>query len=418
MKMNRTIQHSLLLLFFLWICAANAQTDSLSNTREATYRDGLPNFFNKIKKGKKVKVAYLGGSITRADKGWREQIFNWLQQAYPKALFEQVMAAIGGTGSDFGAYRLKNHVLEYKPDLVFVEFAVNDQPKTAQQVKEAMEGIVRQIWKANRKTDICFVYTFHKVQLPLYLKGKFPVSATAMETIADYYKIPSICMALPAVKLIEENKMLIQGKAKDYPDKIVFSEDGTHPFAETGHKIYAETVIQHLKELPLVGKSRKHPRLDALMVNNLEKVGMIKMDKVEKSKGWQLVDSVVLNKPFASLMPPVYASTDTTDFIKINFKGSRLGLVDIIGPSSGQIVVSIDNTPPQYINRFDDYCTYYRMSYNLISGLSEGEHTAIIKVSPNKLDKAGILSKRNNTINNIQIFEKQALYIGAILIEK
>eukprot|EP01036_Dinobryon_divergens_P044351 gene44351-59171_t len=76
---------------------------------------------------------------------------------------------------------------------------------------------------------------------------------------------------------------------------------------------------------------------------------MVLVDKIEKSQGWQLVDSVVLNKPFASLMPPVYASTDTTDFIKINFKGNRLGLVDIIGPSSGQIVVSIDNAPPRFL---------------------------------------------------------------------
>ena len=95
MKKSKSIQHSLLLLFFLWACASNAQTDSLANAVEADYRKGLPNFFNKIIKGKKVKVAYLGGSITRADKGWREQTFNWLQQAYPKAQFEQIMAAIG-----------------------------------------------------------------------------------------------------------------------------------------------------------------------------------------------------------------------------------------------------------------------------------------------------------------------------------
>lgn len=32
-------------------------------------------------------------------------------------------------------------------------------------------------------------------------------------------------------------------------------------------------------------------------------------------------------------------------------------------------------------------CTYFRMNYSLISGLSEGEHTTIIKVLPKKLDK-------------------------------
>jgi lysophospholipase L1-like esterase len=395
-----------------------AQTDSISTAIESTYRAGLPNFFSKIKKEQNVKIAYLGGSITRADKGWREQTFHWFQQQYPTVQFEQIMAAIGGTGSDFGAYRLKNHVLQYKPDLVFVEFAVNDHAKTSQQVKASMEGIVRQIWKANRKTDICFVYTFQKVQLPSYQKKKFPLSASAMETIADHYKIPSICVALPAVKLIEEGNMILQGKAKDYPDKMVFSEDGVHPFSETGHKIYAETMMQHLKALENIEKSVKHALLKPLILNNLEKVKLIAADHIKKSEGWQVVDSVVMGKPFASLLPKVYASIDTAQYLKVSFKGNRFGWVDVIGPSSGQIVVWVDDAPPQYINRFDDYCTYYRMSYRLLGGFSAGKHTAIVKISTNKLDKASILANRNNTINNPETYKKHAFYFGAFLTNK
>ncbi len=408
----------LIFILCLFVCSysVHAQGDSLVDVIEATYRGGLPNFFHKINDHKTIKVAYLGGSITRADKGWRDQTFSWLQETYPSAQFVQIMAAIGGTGSDFGAYRLKNHVLDNQPDLVFVEFAVNDQSKTSQQVKESIEGIVRQIWKANPTTDICFVYTFQKVQLSIYQKGKFPVSASAMEAIADYYKIPTICMALPAIKLIEEGKMIVQGKIKDNPDKQVFSEDGVHPFVETGHKIYAEKVKEHFQAMQGVGTQGKHKIKKALLASNLENVEMVTLDKIEKSKGWQLVDSVVLNKPFASLMPPVYGTADTSDFIKISFKGNSLGFVDVIGPTSGQIMVTIDNNAPQYINRFDKYCTYYRMHYYIISALPDGNHTAIIKLSSNKVDKVKILSEKNNAATIVD--EKQALYIGAFLVGK
>jgi len=407
---------SILLLFSCR--AVLAQTDSISKAVEATYRAGLPNFYNKIRNKQTVKIAYLGGSITRADNGWREQTFNWFKQQYPSIKFEQIMAAIGGTGSDFGAYRLQNHVLKHKPDLVFVEFAVNDNAKNSQQVKEAIEGIVRQIWEANRKTDICFVYAFQKIQLSYYHGNKFPVSASAMETVADFYKIPSICLALTVIKLIEEGKMILQGKVKDFPNKMVFSEDGVHPFTGTGHRIYAETIIQHLKTLENQGKSFKHALLKPLSLNNLGKVKMINADKIEKSKGWEVVDSVVVGKPFASLLPKVYASTDTSQFIKISFKGNSFGWVDVMGPSSGQIIVWVDGNPPQYINRFDDYCTYYRMSYHFLSGFSAGKHTAIIKISPNKLDKAAILANRNNTIDNPETFKKQAFYFGPFLMKK
>src|SRR5260221_612405 len=88
-------------------------------------RTGLPNFFAKVHAGKPVTVAYFGGSITAAN-GWRPKTFAWLHERYPKVAFTEVNAAIGGTGSDLGAFRLGHDVLSHKPDLVFVEFAVND----------------------------------------------------------------------------------------------------------------------------------------------------------------------------------------------------------------------------------------------------------------------------------------------------
>lgn len=414
--MLKTLRAIITALLFSF--SAAAQSDSLVDAVEAAYRAGLPNFFNKINKGKSVKIAYLGGSITRADRGWREQTFEAFQKQYPNVQFEEIMAAIGGTGSDFGAYRLGAHVLQYAPDLVFVEFAVNDNGKTAQQVKASMEGIVRQIWKYNPKTDICLVYTFQKVQLPWYEKGKFPVSASAMEAVAEHYQIPTVCMGLPAIRLIQAGTMIVQGKAKDFPDKVIFSEDGVHPFPQTGQKVYAETLVKHFNELKTVGKPGKRTLKKALVSENLERATLIPVEKLERSAGWNIVDSVVTGKPFASLMPQVYASADTSQYLKVSFTGRSLGLLDVMGPSSGQIQVWIDRDPPRTLNRFDEYCTYYRMGYSVITGLSDGKHTAILKISPATLDKAAILAKRNNKINNPQTFEKHVFYPGAVLVEK
>lgn len=397
------------------VVTTKSQTVPLPVESEAIVRGGLPHFFSKIKENKKVKVAYLGGSITRADKGWRDQTFEWIQKQYPSVGFEQIMAAIGGTGSDFGAHRLQKHVLQYRPDLVFVEFAVNDNSKPANEIKEAMEGIVRQIWKQSPKIDICFVYTFSKPQLEFYQAGNFPVSASAMEQVADYYQIPSICMALPAVRLITEGKMLLQGKPKEQLDKMIFSEDGVHPFSETGQKVYAETVGRYLKQWETTTTPQKHKLKTPMMPHNLENAKLLSLDKINKSKGWKRVDTSAIGRGFASMFAPIYASGDSSDFLAFSFNGTSVGLVDIIGPSSGQVVVWIDQDAPRYINRFDEYCTYNRLSYTLINGLKAGTHKVTMKVSPNKLDKATILQKRNNKISDPALYEKQFLYIGAIL---
>ncbi|MBX2925692.1 MAG: SGNH/GDSL hydrolase family protein [Chitinophagaceae bacterium] len=140
-------------------CFAGGTVNEYGNGyREFNARGGLPNFFRKAGRGDSVKVAYLGGSIT-AQEGWRVYSLNWFKQRFPKAAFTEINAAIGGTGSDFGVFRLKDQVLKFDPDLVFVEFAVNDRNTPAEKIARSMEGIVRQVWQHNPSTDICFFYT-------------------------------------------------------------------------------------------------------------------------------------------------------------------------------------------------------------------------------------------------------------------
>lgn len=99
---------------------------SLVDTQECHPREGLPNFLAKAKTpGAEIKVAYFGGSIT-AQPGWRPKSLAHFQKTWPQAKFSEINAAIGGTGSDLGVFRLKHDVLDQKPDLLFVEFAVND----------------------------------------------------------------------------------------------------------------------------------------------------------------------------------------------------------------------------------------------------------------------------------------------------
>nr|WP_236649356.1 SGNH/GDSL hydrolase family protein [Rhodopirellula sp. SM50] len=89
-------------------------------------------------------------------------------------------------------FRLQRDALQHQPDLLFVEFAVNDGGAAPERIHQSMEGIVRQTWASNPKTDICFVYTLTQAMLPDLQSGKMPRAASAMEDLADHYAIPSI----------------------------------------------------------------------------------------------------------------------------------------------------------------------------------------------------------------------------------
>ncbi len=81
-----------------------------------------------------VNIVYLGGSITagasasdRPLYAWYGRLNKWLIDTYDHYVYPVLQnAGVGGHSSWVGAVRLQSDVLDYDPDVVVVEFAVND----------------------------------------------------------------------------------------------------------------------------------------------------------------------------------------------------------------------------------------------------------------------------------------------------
>lgn len=116
------------ILFLIMESASEAQTPTFQTRKSEDFviRDGIGNTMAKLRAGDEVRVAYLGGSITETHDGWRPQTTAMLSKKWPKTSIVEINAAIGATGSEIGVYRMERDVLKYAPDLLFVEFAVND----------------------------------------------------------------------------------------------------------------------------------------------------------------------------------------------------------------------------------------------------------------------------------------------------
>jgi lysophospholipase L1-like esterase len=90
-------------------------------------------FAAKAEKGAPLTVVFFGGSLTWGANAsdppttsFRALTARWLRDKYPRASFVFHDASIGGTGSQLGLFRLGRDVLSRKPDLVFLDFTVND----------------------------------------------------------------------------------------------------------------------------------------------------------------------------------------------------------------------------------------------------------------------------------------------------
>ncbi|WP_419581518.1 GDSL-type esterase/lipase family protein [Stieleria magnilauensis] len=372
----------------------------LRDAVECHPRQGLPNFIAKVRAGETVRVAYLGGSITAAP-GWRVQSQEWLQQQYPDATVNEIHAAIGGTGSDLGVFRLQRDALQHDPDLLFVEFAVNDGGAAPERIHQSMEGIVRQTWAVNPETDICFVYTLTQAMLSDLQSGKMPRAASAMEDLADHYSIPSIHFGVEVARMESAGKLVFKApKPKDIAaEPMVFSTDGVHPHVETGHRLYTEAIARCWPKFAAASDApQPHPLPTPLRDDNWERAKMVAIEPEMLTGNWtKLPADHALAKRFQRNMPELYQAEEPGATLTFTFEGTNAAIFDLVGPDGGQLRVRLDDNEVTR-NRIDGYCTYHRMATLRIgSELSPGRHSVTIELTPQQLDKREILFERNRS---------------------
>ena len=421
-----------LLFSALALCAAilghAADKDyPLVDAQEVRARGGLPNFFLKAQTtGAEVKIGYLGGSIT-AQKGWRVQTLAHFQKAYPQSTFTEINAAIGGTGSDLGVFRVHQDVLSQGPDLLFVEFAVNDGGTNPQRIIRCMEGIVRQTWKANPKTDICFVYTLTESLSPPMLEGKLQRSASAMEKVADFYGIPSITLGMEVARLAKAGKLLWKAPLPKTDadkaalgDQFVFAADGTHPHDSTGQVLYTQAIVRSLPALAIANNApTPHVSNLALDPANWERATLVPITSAKLSEGLAPIDLATdaFAKGWANRLPAMVKLTKPGQSIEFKFKGTHCAVYDIVGPAGGMVAVTLDGKAQKSVPRIDAYCTSARLSTFIVgTDLPEGVHTVRLELLADPIDKAAILSHKKNRIDKPERFAPLHFFPGGLLL--
>ncbi len=103
----------------------------------------------KAGRGEPITIASIGGSITAGASAsseqnrWPNRAAAWWRERFPQTEVRFINAGIGATGSDIGSHRLRRDVLVARPDLVMIEFAVNDGGSRI--AGETLEGLLRQV---------------------------------------------------------------------------------------------------------------------------------------------------------------------------------------------------------------------------------------------------------------------------------
>jgi lysophospholipase L1-like esterase len=316
----------------------------------------LNSTLKKLKAGQDVTIGYFGGSITLGAgssnyaNSWRELTTKWFKDNYPRAQVTEINAAIGGTGSEFGAFRCEADLLSKKPDLVFVEFAVNDGGP-ADGRGPWFEGVIRQILKSDTHPDIVLVQTVTQTgAMENYEQGKPPLTVVTQDRIAAHYNLPAINVGKAAWEKVKAGELTWSE----------FAKDGVHP-TDAGHKLYADILIEQLLPLLKSGSPRR-----ANLPPPIYK---------DASSAWERVDEP-LSTQYRWQWPHFVASDKPGTEFTHQFTGTYVGLYCQMGPDTGSITYSIDGGKPKTLSLFDTRYTYVHPgNFMLAEGLAPGKHT-------------------------------------------
>lgn len=157
-------------------------------------------------------VVFLGGSITNGtgassqNNAWQWRARRQMDAAYPQVCFTYTNAAKGATDSWYSLVRLQSDVLAYKPDIVFLDEAVNDGEidVTDPAWPYVGEAIVRRLRGANPQMKIVICNFIPPFGVDWPEDANTAALRAAWNRIASYYRLDlyrfdlDILAALPA----------------------------------------------------------------------------------------------------------------------------------------------------------------------------------------------------------------------------
>ncbi|MFG6456086.1 GDSL-type esterase/lipase family protein [Roseateles sp. BYS96W] len=154
---------------------------------QATTDARLQTVMQKVQAGEPVTLATVGGSITTGyaaqpprERGWAAQLASALGPGV-----RLVNAGVSGTDSAAGVQRLQSQVLDAAPDLVIVEFGVNDQWLDPAVRGSSYEAILRKLLTAPKPPAV--------VVLGLTQQGNQPRDAVDLQLrLAAHYGVTAL----------------------------------------------------------------------------------------------------------------------------------------------------------------------------------------------------------------------------------
>ncbi len=192
------------------------------------------------------KVVYFGGSITAgagassSQTSWAAIIASWLERKHRRTKWTHINAGLGGKSSWYGLIRMQKELIDKKPDLVFVDFAVNDVGTSRGDLQggftPAAEAVIRRIKRQAPGAKLVI----------LVLSRPEPVGKEAIDMwvgLGKHYDIQVERLDLELIKSIGSSQPSGEQLARYFLSAV-----DVHP-NDQGHQLIAAMIQRDLKDV-------------------------------------------------------------------------------------------------------------------------------------------------------------------------
>ncbi len=351
----------------------NLPTLNLGHTTEDMIRRAVVNAGNtarladamkRAQAGEKITIGTIGGSITQGtaasttDERYANRALQWWAKAFPKAQLDFVNAGIGATDSYIGVHRVDADLLSKRPDVVIVEFSVNDTDAALN--LQTYDSLVRKILQAENHPAVILLFTTQEDGTSL--------QDTHMQ-IGSAYNLPMISY---------KNAVLPEIEAGKFTWKDI-SPDNIHPNS-VGHGIIGELLWSYFNSV--------YAKLDQIDTSDLTFTAA-PVTKDLYAKG-QLLDSKTLTPKTMQGFEQAEISNQfpndwtTKEGGELTFEvtGSNIGILyyKTVDGKSGQYCVYVDDRLIQVLDGdFTGGWGNYAQAQQVYTSDTPSTHTVTIK---------------------------------------
>lgn len=231
--MKPTLLFTSVLLSLSMMAQTGRSEDYLKDIRQELQKEWPYNSaINLVFHGHSVPSGYFNTPNVRTMEAYPQQVLEAVKDIYPYAVINSITTAIGGENSEQGVKRFKQDVLCHKPDVLFIDYALNDRGIGLDRSRKAWEEMIEEAQAKHIKVilltptpDLKEIILDDQAPLEQYSKQIRALSIKHGTGLVDSYAA-------------------FKEKKKNGEDLKTYMSQSNHP-NERGHKVVKELILDY-----------------------------------------------------------------------------------------------------------------------------------------------------------------------------